>query len=721
MLERAGTLAVLSLTGALACTLALSSCQTDRNVRRPDHDAAGDKPQAGDDGPETTLTKGPRRHAGVAHSGSIDRVALAPDGGGALTRDLVGGTRLWPALDGSREPVVVPMRSPQTFSLARNATGWTIFAVDASGGAKIFVSDAKDHIDGRGELPPFQPLIEGHVLPGGKHVLALFRDHSIRLLDVAGKELARLEQRKFRPVELRISADGKRAVALIEDRDTSNNNKLEIQPLDIVVLGKASITRVGTPRLTTSTVEINPSTAALSPDGGRMAVVQKFNSTAWEVEVIDLRSEAKPDIFTVQAQGHTIPGVGFIAPTRLFAAANDGSVSWLIDVENKSTHPRTAPPADFNTQLRVQAFGADHHVAGHGNWLYVADAARGEHRFLGYRTLQATSLAISPDAKQLATVFPQGPVWVEPLGDEGPEGFTAKLPIDPMNSVFRVRFADDEHVILVDGLGGVRLVAWKTGEQLAEAGVNGSIRSVQLDSKRKLLLVDRHSTVNDSRVFELDAKRGFIGPYIIADQSYRTGLLTSGPPSHEDAVLWTLDSGNRLRYYSLAELRSDLSVDEVKAKAIDLKPGQIAPLALDRSGRHYGIRWNGSQMELFVDLGQHVRSKSIADGSVSEIVPADDGKSFLAVHQRSGGMAIAVYDSETLTERWTLSTGQFHSEVAWSPDGQYVGVAAQTGAVVHAAKSGEAVHQRCGLEFEVVGTAPSTAFSTVNQRTLCEP
>jgi hypothetical protein len=723
MRTRAGTLAGLSLTGALACTLALGSCQTDRHVRSPDgrRDKTERHRPEHDDRPKSTLSQGPRRRAGVAHSGAIDRIALAPDGGGALTRDAVGGTRLWPLLDGTREPVVVPIRSPQAFSLARSPDGWTIFCVDASGGAKIFTSDAADKVVARGELPPFQPLIEGYVLPGGKHVLALFRDHSIRLLDVAGKELARLEERKFRPVELRISADGKRAVALIESRDTTATNKLEIQPLDIVFEGKASIRRAGSPKLTTSTVEIGPSTAALSPDGTRMAVVQKFNNTAWDVEVIDLRSDAQPTVFAVQAQGHTIPGVGFIAPTRLLAAANDGSVSWLIDVEGKSQHPRTAPPADFNTQLRVQAFGADHHIAGHGSWLYVADASRGEHRFLGYRTLQATSLAMSPDSQQLATVFPQGPVLIEPLGDEGPDGLTARLPSDPMNAVFRVRFADAEHVILVDGLGGVQLVKWKTGEQVAEAGVNGSIRSVQLDAKRHLLLIDRHSTVNDSRLFEFDAKRGFRGPYIIADQSYRTGLLTSGPPTHEDAVLWTLDSGNRLRYYSLAELRSDLSVDEVKGKAIDLKPGQIAPLALDRNGRQYGIRWNGSQMELFVDLGQHVRSKSISDGSVSEILPADDGKSFIAVHQRSGGMAIAVYDSETLTEQWSLSTGQFHSEVAWAPDGKYVGVAAQTGVVVRAAKSGESVHERCGLEFEALGTAPSTAFSTVNQRTLCEP
>src|SRR5689334_18488725 len=130
-----------AMLGALAFTLALFSCHTDEHPKRPDGGRRGrhGKHERPDDGePKTTLTKGPRRHAGVAHSGAIDRVALSADGKGALTRDVVGGTRLWPTLDGQREPVVVPIRAPQAFALAKNDTGWTIFCVDASGGAKIF-------------------------------------------------------------------------------------------------------------------------------------------------------------------------------------------------------------------------------------------------------------------------------------------------------------------------------------------------------------------------------------------------------------------------------------------------------------------------------------------------------------------------------------------------------------------------------------------------------
>lgn len=700
-----------------ALALGLAACRTDQPTKAAE--GGGDAAAApGTQGKHGTISEHMTRRAGVGHPGNIDKLALSPDGKAALTRDAVGGTRLWPSLDGSVEPVALPIRGPQAFSIARGAKGWVAFCVDASGGAKAFVVDDQSRVEKLGELPPFQPLFEGHVLPSGKHVLALYRDHSIRLLSTAGEELARLEERKFRPAELRVSADGKRAVAMLESHD-AGGTKLEIQPLTITTEGKAAIARSGSPKLLTVATDPSTVTANMSPDGKRFVAVDRWNGSAWDIVVVDLRSEAPEARFAIQAQAHTIPAVGFSSPTSVLASANDGGVAWMIDLESKGQHPRNAPPQDFSQQLRPQAIAGDHHIASHGNWLYVAEVSRRRHRFLGYRTLQAMSVAISPDSKHVATVYPQGPVLVEELGNG--EGDHYRLPTDPFNGVFKVRFADDDHVITVDGMGGVQMIAWRTGDVVAETGINGSVRTVQIDTKSRLLLVDRNSVVNDSRVFEFDPDKGFSAAYIVPDASYRAGLLRKGPQNQPNAVLWTLDSSNRTRYYTLEELRSDLSADEIKAKGIDLKSGQVAPLAIDRNGRSYGVRWNGSKMELFVDLGAHIRSKPIADGSISEILPAEDGSALLAVHNRTGGMAITMYDAEELGERWSFATGTFHSDLVWSPDARYVGVAAQTGVSVRSAATGEAVHQRCGLDFEALGTPPNTAFSTVNQRTMCEP
>jgi hypothetical protein len=197
--------------------------------------------------------------------------------------------------------------------------------------------------------------------------------------------------------------------------------------------------------------------------------------------------------------------------------------------------------------------------------------------------------------------------------------------------------------------------------------------------------------------------------------------LIPAKSARKDAVLWTLDSSNKTRSYSLAELRSDLSADEIKRKGEDLKAGQIAPLAIDRLGRHYGVRWNGSAMELFVDDGSTSKSKRMPSGDVSEIFPSADGESFLTVHQRGGSVAIAAHDRATLEERWSYSTGPFNNEVTWSPDGRYIGVAAASGAVVLDARNGKPVSRRCGLEFEALGAPPSSAFQNLGVRSLCEP
>jgi len=716
-------------TRPLALFLALGlapSCRTDAPVRPGDPAVA--EPTVKGVEAETATPK--RRRPGVAHSGAIDKIVLAADGTSAITSDLAGGVRLWPALDGTFEPIALPIRSPQSMSLARADGGWTAFLVDASGGASVLAigDDAQNQnrnqnhsptqIRTLAQLPPFAPLFEGHVLPGGKHIVALFRDHTIRLLDTAGKEVARLEERKFRPSTMRVSADGRRIVAVISTPDASGATKLELQPLAVVTEGTPALRRDGPPKLATSTVAVGPSTLTLAPDGSRAAVVQRSNGTRWEIGIVEFGEGKADHQVAVTAAAHTVPGVGFVSATRLLASANDGSVSWLLELGDDSQYPRSAPPQDFSTQLRVQAFAADHHVAAHGNWLYVAKVSTRAHHFLGYRSLQANSLAISPNGTSIATVYPQGPVWVEPLSGAGEA--PRELPTDPFSGVLRVRFVDDDHLLTIDGMGGVRMLDWRSGKLVAETGVNGSVRSIQVDPTGTMLLVDRQSTFNDSRLFEIRDHR-FHGPYIVADTAYRTGLLGAGPGAHQDAVLWTLDSANRLRFYTMAELRSDLSDEAVKRKAIDLATGQVAPLTLDRTGRQYGVRWNENRMEIFIDDGKQVRSRPVGEGSVNEIHPSADGERFLAVIQRAAAMMVAVFDSGDLAERWTMSSGPFHSDLVWSPDGAYVGIAAQTGAVVRHAESGDIAYQRCGLDFQVTGTAPNTALSSVNQRTICEP
>lgn len=655
---------------------------------------------------------------GAGHTANIDLVVISSDGKAVVTRDQIGGTRLWPALDGSAEPLVIPVQGPQQLSVEPRAKGgFTVAAVDAAGGAKIFGVEPDGTVVELGALAPFQPLFGIYVLPGGERLLALLRDHSIRLVDRSAAELISFEERRFRPTSLRLGTDGKTFAAVISAAGAGS--RVEIQRMELVDGdGKApAIRRLGDPKTIESATPLSETTAVMSPDARRFAVVDRPTGTTWELRAVDLAKDVAETRVQVQMPSHLVPNLGFVSRNELLVSANDGSLSWLVDLDDGSQRARSSAPQDFVNQGRAQALAGGVQAAGHGTWLFVHDVVDRSHRYLGYRSFQTQSVAVSPSGEWVAWAYLAGPVFVESLEPGQRERY--EVPSDPSFGTLKVRFFDDDHLVTIDGAGGIYLYRWRDGELVDEAGIQGAIRALHFEPDHGVMLVERHN--NDAHLFEVGAK-GFRGPYIVADQSFRAGLLAKGKgtPGHEDAIMWTLDSGNRLRHYGLDELRSDPSQDVIMAKGEPIAAGKVAPLAIDRFGRHYGVRWNGSTMELFVDSGRKLETKVSASGDISAVVPSPSGERFVAVHQRGQSTSLSVYVSDTLEEQWSFSTGVFNNEVVWSPDGRFVAVAANTGAVVLDAESGKPVQRRCGVEFEAAGAAPSTAFNSLNLRSMCE-
>ncbi|MCH9686940.1 MAG: WD40 repeat domain-containing protein [Deltaproteobacteria bacterium] len=705
---------LLSAAASIALVVAPSACRNSgANVEDPTAGAAAD----GGEGTGSQAVSTQWHRPGAGHTSNIDLVAISSDGKAALTRDQIGGTRLWPKLDGSEEPIIIPVQGPQQMSLATGDDGAVIVAVvDASGGGQIFEVAANRGLTPLGALAPFQPLFGLYVLPGGTQVLGLFRDHTIRLLDTDAAELVVFEERQFRPSSLRIAADGKRFAAVTPK--VGNPGTADLQSFVVGQGkdgGKPTVRKQGAARTIEVTTPITETTGALSPDGRHFVVVDKPAGNTWDLSVTKLDEEAAATTVSVQMPAHVVPNLGFVGEHEVLVSTNDGTLSWLIDLEDRSLHARTSAPQDFVNQGRAQALASGVQAAGFGTWLFVHDVEARSHRYLGYRSFQTQSVAVSPSGDWVAWAYMAGPVFVESLG--GDEGERVKLPAEPNVGAVKVRFFDDEHLITIDGAGGISLYRWRDAALVGMAGVHGAIRALHFEPKHGVMLVERHS--NDARLFEV-GPQGFTGPYIVADQSFRSGLLAKGTLDHPEAIMWSLDSGNVLRHYTLEELRSDLSHADVQAKGKPIPTGKVAPLAIDRFGRHYGVRWNGSTMELFVDFGRHLETKVSATGDVSTIVPSPSGHRFVAVHQRGQSTSLSVHDSETLEESWSFATGVFNNEVVWSPDGRFVAVAANTGAVVLDAKDGKPVQRRCGIEFTAVGAPPNTAFNSLNLRSMCE-
>src|SRR5690242_5683219 len=82
----------------------------------------------------------------AASAGPIRLVAATPDGGAALTADDLHTVRLWPALDGSHEPRIVPLPEAHQLALGRRGDGFMAAVLDAAGGLYIATLDAQGKI-----------------------------------------------------------------------------------------------------------------------------------------------------------------------------------------------------------------------------------------------------------------------------------------------------------------------------------------------------------------------------------------------------------------------------------------------------------------------------------------------------------------------------------------------------------------------------------------------
>jgi len=124
------------------------------------------------------------------HSSSIEIVAVTDEGDAALTQDVRGGTRLWPTLDGTREPVVIAMSFASALSIGRIHGGFVLTALDESGGLEIVSVDGDGRVLNRTSIGP-DPAFEKVVIEG-ERVLALRADQLIVVYNPAGTMLQKI-------------------------------------------------------------------------------------------------------------------------------------------------------------------------------------------------------------------------------------------------------------------------------------------------------------------------------------------------------------------------------------------------------------------------------------------------------------------------------------------------------------------------------------------------
>jgi WD40 repeat protein len=679
-----------------------------------DSDAAVEdpEPQPHTDGP-THIARAAKR--GAPHSSSIDRLVLSPDGKSALSRDNLGGVRLWTALDGTAEPMVVPVRGAQSFAVAAGDDTWLVAAVDSAGAAHILRAPAGGDFEELAVTPPYEQLEQIEVLPGGEHVILLRADHTIALLDAKGTELAILERRDFRPKQLRVTSDGTALIALFLEQ-SQQTTEVSLQRIDITLGDTPALTVSGkAPSFTAAAAMGHPHTA-VSPSGDEFAYLEldTTKSHLWRVHIVNLATGSDRLLADELALNNQAT-LGYVGEDKLVVSAGAFGKTWLIDLgDGDDLFAKAGPPSHFGGVFMPEAFGPRTRVIGVGKWLFVQDVIDDDNRYLGYSAFEPISLSFSPSGNSVAWVASQGHVYIEPLDDAAAP--VAHFETSMMSPVLKTYFVDEDHLIFADSVGGLRLVERMTNKELSAADTSGPFGVSEYDAKLGLLRILRNTA--ETWIYEVSLENGFQGPYIISDSSTMSGLLDA--KSDEEPILWTLDASWKQRTYTLAELRKGLSRDDMmdRGDVFKVNPGS-APMAVGRDNTRYHLRYDATNevsVDIFAD-GALEKNVPLVTNQVARLTASPDGSKF-AVSQHTG--VIYVYDRESGALAWSEAMSPNVFDLVWSPDSSTVSAVSQLGAAIFDATSGVAVYRTCGPRFESRASAPANLFPTVHQPNICE-
>src|SRR5262245_1928021 len=157
----------------------------------------------------------PGRARGVIeapHGGMIVALATTDDGRAALSCDELGGVRLWPALDGSREPRVVDLPPPRQLAVGARPDGFAIAALDEVGGIVVALVDGDGLTKTRATFPGDPPFTAIAMTELG--LLALRSDQVLMILAPDGSSAGRLATDPGQRVVTWSISNGRAVVAL---------------------------------------------------------------------------------------------------------------------------------------------------------------------------------------------------------------------------------------------------------------------------------------------------------------------------------------------------------------------------------------------------------------------------------------------------------------------------------------------------------------------------
>lgn len=382
----------------------------------------------------------PTRLSRRLHAHPMTEVVLDAHGRGALTLDDHGGLRLWPDVQAEEVavPVALPEQEPSWMSIGRiDDTRFVVATLDTTGTARV----SRITIDRRGasrvalfELPAVDPQFEIHVLDGGARILALGKDHRVRLFDADGRVLSQIDERGFIPWQLRVVETPDQPVALAA---------VLTQPVraQALALDGDTLRVVGEGRMVALDQSPNRNDLALSPDGTTIAALRRTSAKKREfaLQLITLATgERRVIMGNVDEKAR--PRLHYVDDDRVLLESGSGKGFWIDLAQAVPRDAASFPPAVMRAvalpggagDLRMQVtLAAGVRAVATDTTLTVDPVASAEHRALRRTPFDATAIAL--DATGTKVAWSRGTsVWIEDLADDDdatPEPFDAAAPV----------------------------------------------------------------------------------------------------------------------------------------------------------------------------------------------------------------------------------------------------------------------------------------------------
>ncbi|MEO8548867.1 MAG: hypothetical protein ABI678_02815, partial [Kofleriaceae bacterium] len=165
----------------------------------------------------------PRDAIEEALGGAVAVLAVAGDGTAAISADDQGGMRLWPRLDGTREPCVVDLAIPHDLAITHHHDGFFVAMIDAAKALAFAVLD--DHGRTLRHVTLAQDVGTLGIAMTDLGVLAWRDDQTIALYDLEGTQLGRLGTRPGERID-NVAANGKAAIAVLGQRADGIDSKI---------------------------------------------------------------------------------------------------------------------------------------------------------------------------------------------------------------------------------------------------------------------------------------------------------------------------------------------------------------------------------------------------------------------------------------------------------------------------------------------------------------